>query len=123
MRIPQDTPRKTEFEHALEKKSFLSWVFSSEEPKQTSQARAKRLLSAAIRGELTDRQRPYMSAYYSGEKMPTIARKNGVNVSTVSRTIRRAHSRLRRVLKYCGPELLEYCVSMPTERRKAGNAS
>ena len=66
----------------------------------------KASMKQAIREELTERQRAYMMAYYSGMTMQQVAKKYGVNVSTVSRTIARSRDRLRRVLKYCSPALL-----------------
>ena len=58
-------------------------------------------LNAAIRQELTPRQRQLIKLYYSENKsMSDIAREQGVCVSTVSRTLDRARNRLRRCLKY-----------------------
>ena len=51
--------------------------------------------------ELTGKQRSYLSAYYFEELRPSqIARRYGVNRSTVIRTIRRAEARIRRHLFY-----------------------
>lgn len=51
--------------------------------------------------ELTEKQRAYLSAYYFEELRPSqIARRYGVNRSTVIRTIRRAEARIRRHLFY-----------------------
>lgn len=51
--------------------------------------------------ELTEKQRSYLSAYYFEELRPSqIARRYGVNRSTVIRTIRRAEARIRRHLFY-----------------------
>lgn len=51
--------------------------------------------------ELTEKQRTYLRAYYFEELSPTrIARRYGVNTSTVTRTLRRAEDKLRRFLTY-----------------------
>ena len=51
--------------------------------------------------ELTEKQRRYLTAFYFEELSPSrIARRFGVNRSTVLRTLRRAEDRLRRHLIY-----------------------
>ena len=58
-------------------------------------------LLRVMESELTAKQQTYLSAYYFDELRPSqIARKYGVNRSTVMRTIRRAEDRLRRHLIY-----------------------
>ena len=41
-----------------------------------------------------------MAYYFQGQNIPAIAREQGVNKSTVCRTLRRAEERLRRFLQY-----------------------
>ena len=66
-------------------------------PKQVQLQRVQRV----IREELTDLQRQTLIAYYFQEQtIPEIAAQRGVNKSTVSRTLRRAESKLRRYLRY-----------------------
>ena len=51
--------------------------------------------------ELTDCQRRYMLCYYQDAMtMREIAEAYGVTVPTVSRTLKRARSRIRRILQY-----------------------
>ena len=51
--------------------------------------------------ELSDKQRQYLQAYYFDEEsFSQIARRYGVNRSTVIRTVARAEDRLRRYLTY-----------------------
>ena len=51
--------------------------------------------------ELTARQRQLIEGYYLDRKsMTQLARELGVNKSTVSRTIQRAETRLRRYTQY-----------------------
>ena len=66
-------------------------------PKQVQLERMNRV----IREELTPLQRQTLIAYYFQEQnIPDIARERGVSKSTVSRTLHRAESKLRRFLQY-----------------------
>lgn len=66
-------------------------------PKEVQRKRVERV----IREELTPLQRQTLLAYYIQEQsIPQIARERGVNKSTVSRTLRRAEAKLRRMLRY-----------------------
>lgn len=63
--------------------------------------RLLRNLRKAREQELTPRQRQVLALYYDkGLKMNQIARRLGVNRSTVSRTVKRAKDRLYRCLRY-----------------------
>ena len=63
--------------------------------------RLRRNLRRAREQELTPRQREILALYYDrGLKMPQIARKLGINRSTVSRAVKRAKERLYRCLRY-----------------------
>jgi RNA polymerase sigma factor (sigma-70 family) len=65
-------------------------------------------MKLAIADELTIRQREMISMYYlQGIPMPEIARELGVNVSTVSRTIKRGRRRLKRCIRYGSSALLK----------------
>lgn len=79
-----------------------------EEAAPTSDAarqRLLRLLRRALREELTPKQRAYLTAYvFDGENIVQIARREGVNKTTVWRTILRAQHNLRRQLKYAAEE-------------------
>lgn len=66
-------------------------------PLQIQQKRLHRV----IREELTPVQREVLLAYYFQElTIPEIAKRRGVNKSTVCRTLHRAEERLRRFLRY-----------------------
>ena len=66
-------------------------------PRQVQLERVQRV----IREELTELQRQTLLAYYFQEQTITeIAADRGVHKSTVSRTLKRAESKLRRYLKY-----------------------
>lgn len=56
---------------------------------------------AVMERELTEKQRRAVEDYYlQGLKIPEMARRYGVNRSTVSRTLRRGMARLQRFLRY-----------------------
>lgn len=64
-------------------------------------------LRNALKEELTPRQLYIMKLYFVDElKMTCIANMLGVNKSTVSRTLKRGKTRLRRCLQYGAAELL-----------------
>lgn len=68
----------------------------------------KRNLNRAIKEELTARQWEFMQMYFIlGMTMTDIAEARDVNVSTVSRTISRGLTRLKRCLRYGAKKLLE----------------
>ncbi len=70
--------------------------------KQPDGGRAlRRAVRAAWNNELTDCQKRCLDLYYrERHTMKEIAQIRGVSVPTVSRTLRRARNRLRRVLQY-----------------------
>ncbi len=60
-----------------------------------------RLLRRIIADELTPVQLRYLEDYYfNGLGMSRVAELNGVSVSTVSRTLKRARERIRRAMSY-----------------------
>lgn len=78
----------------------------SEEPGRNEEVdlrheRMKRALYYVITNDLTKTQKSYIILYYKhGMTISEIARKYGVNRSTVSRTITRAKEKIFRILKY-----------------------
>lgn len=77
------------------------WMRANAEDNQDQLERLRRNLRRARQQELTPRQKQVLALYFDqGLKMPQIAKKLGVNRSTVSRTIRRAKDRLYRCLRY-----------------------
>lgn len=68
----------------------------------------RRNLAAALRQDVTERQRQLLMMYYAqGMNMREIAETLGVDRSTVSRTIKRGEDRLRRCLRYGAASLLK----------------
>ena len=64
-------------------------------------------LARAVREDITARQWQLIQMYYVEQMtMPDIAAELGVQVSTVSRTIKRGRERLQRCLRYGARELL-----------------
>ena len=77
------------------------WMREHAEDNSDQLERLRRNLRRAREQELTPRQREILALYYDrGLKMPQIARKLGINRSTVSRTVTRAKERLYRCLRY-----------------------
>ena len=77
------------------------WLRENAEDNEEQLARLRRNLRRAREQELTPRQREILTLYYDrGLKMAEIAKRLDVNRSTVSRTIKRARSRLYRCLRY-----------------------
>lgn len=71
--------------------------FGLELPREVQIKRILRVMEQ----ELTQKQHAYLTAYYFDEQSPSqIARRYGVNRSTVIRTLRRAEDRIRRHLTY-----------------------
>ena len=70
--------------------------------------RLKEDLMQALYREVTPRQRQLLLLYYGqGLNMRQIGERLGVNKSTVSRTIKRGETRLRRCLRYGAKGLLD----------------
>ena len=77
------------------------WLRETAEDNHDQLERLRRNLRRAREQELTPRQKEILDLYYDrGLKMPQIARKLGINRSTVSRTVKRARERLYRCLRY-----------------------
>ena len=71
-----------------------------EGPRLPWEVQLKRL-RRVIEAELTPCQKQTLTAYYFRQlTIPQIAKEQGVNKSTVSRTLRRAEDRVRRCLRY-----------------------
>ena len=71
-----------------------------EGPRLPREVQLKRL-RRVIEAELTPCQRQTLTSYYFRQlTIPQIAKEQGVNKSTVSRTLRRAEDRVRRCLRY-----------------------
>lgn len=71
-------------------------------------SRLKYNLSQALRQDVTEKQRRYMTMYYvDGMSIQQISRAEGVNKSTVSRTMKRGRERLHRCLRYGAAALLK----------------
>ena len=77
------------------------WQRQNAETNDEQLARLRRNLRKARVQELTPRQQEVLALYYDeGMKMVEIARKLGIDPSTVSRTLSRAKARLYRCLRY-----------------------
>ena len=69
-------------------------------PRMSHQAFLKRLRHA-IETQLSENQRQVLLGYYVDHRtIPEMAKEKGVNKSTVCRTLQRAETKLRRLLRY-----------------------
>lgn len=76
-------------------------MFCSQGTNRADIERMKRILYQAIERELTDRQRMCLVMYFlEGKKMKDIGAQLGLSKSTVSRHIKAAETRLRRIAQY-----------------------
>lgn len=98
---------KSYSEIALEKADFIRWLNAANDVPDQGRRRALKMMGMALREELTEKQLKYISAYHIEQlTMNEIGTRYGVNRSTVSRTIKRAQSKVKKVLRYCSPILL-----------------
>ena len=71
------------------------------EPLRLPKKAQQRRLHQVIRQELTQKQREVLLAYYFQDlNIPQIAKRRGVNKSTVCRTLHRAEEKIKRFLRY-----------------------
>ena len=90
------------FELQANKRQFSEW--NENEPEVDFVNHAKVAALAAINQELTEVQKRYYIMYHlDGISIPKIAELEGVNRSTVSRTLTRASKKLARILRYAAP--------------------
>ena len=88
---------------------YRDYLLRLGEDNSRTHARLIRNLRRAIEEELTERQREMVKRYYiDGRSMQDIAEELCVNVSTVSRTIKRGRLRLSRCLRFGAKELLDF---------------
>ena len=74
---------------------------STESGESEKRMMRRRILRAVVEGELSPRQREILIAYHiHGKSTCQIAREQGVNSSTVTRTLRRAERNVRRITRY-----------------------
>ena len=75
---------------------------SNDEDGNVKREQIIRAVNRAIRNELTERQRDCLTLYYFGDQtVEEIAQQYHLNRSTVSRHLKSARLRLKRVLQYC----------------------
>lgn len=87
---------------------YQRYMLSLGEDNADTRKRLLKNLRRAIREEITHKEWQAMEMYYVQQiKMVDIAHRLGVNVSTVSRNIKRGKMKLKRCLRYGAKELLE----------------
>ena len=103
------------FELQANASQFAKWDENEEDADFV--AHAKKAAMIALAEELTDKQKKYYVMYHLNNlSIPEIAEMEGVNKSTVSRTITRAAKRLAKVLRYSAPHLLN--ASAPARNKR-----
>lgn len=105
MRIPQtpDGPVVSRLDRA----AYQRWQVSQSEDNSSEIRRLMSALYVALKEELTEYQRECVTAYFfDGKSVSEIAKEQGVNRSTVSRTIHRGMDNLYHVLRYASPSLM-----------------
>ena len=84
---------------------------SEAETNQAQMQRLKRALRDVIKNDLTPRQKEMVVLYYyEGMRMPQIAQQLNRDVSTVSRTIKRARRNLRDILLKLTADIIQLCL-------------
>ena len=103
-----ETP-KSPGELGMDAKAFRLWLQPDCPDEERNQA--LRNMRLAIREELSETQRRYLIAYYvDGRKMQEIADEYSRDRATISRTLKRARARLKKVLRYSSRALLADCL-------------
>ncbi len=96
-------PRRISFTRLNEDKEIYR-IFNDNQPTENnSEVRrlAKKAMKKIIEEQLTARQKQILVLYYFEDvDMPTISEMLGINVSTVSRTLKYARNNLLRYLRY-----------------------
>lgn len=81
--------------------SVQSWQKETQEDNSQRMTRLRRNLPLAVEQELTPRQKEVVNYFYfDGMGVTEIARTMGLHKSTVSRTLKRARTKLHRCLQY-----------------------
>lgn len=96
----------TKEELQLQKSMYRLWLDEVSETNDELVAHLKNCIRVAIRECLTEKQRQYLGMYLSGYSQIEISNMEGVNKSTVSRTINRAFNNLFDHVKYATPATL-----------------
>lgn len=111
----------------LDRQAYVDWLRrdTALEDDDERRQRIYGMLHAAIRLELTEKQRAYLLAYYmEGLSMPDIAKRYGVGTATVSATIAAARKNLAQALKYTDMVFLRLFekgdLKMKRENNKSG---
>lgn len=87
--------------NAVDMARYARMMEGEENTNTEEMGRVKLALWRALHEDITEKQREYMLLYYGeGLNMVQIGERMGVDKSTVSRTIQRGESRLRRCLRY-----------------------
>lgn len=93
------------FEFQADAIQFAKW--NENEVETDFVSHAKKATLKALNEELTEKQKRYFTLYHINRtSIEEIAKLEGVNKSTVSRTLTRARKKMSKVLRYTAPYLL-----------------
>lgn len=93
--------KKSAYEIESDKAQLSAWLTADTDRQDAEYEQMKRTIAMAIREELTQKQREYLTMYYVEKlTMEEIADSCGVNKSSVCRTINRAENRIAKVMRY-----------------------
>lgn len=106
MKTPYDVEANAKREAHLNKVMYNAWLKELGETNESDMLHLKNCVRLAIQEALTDKQRQYLCLYLSGYNGTEISELCGVNVSTVSRTTKRAVNNLVSRIKYATPRTL-----------------
>lgn len=100
--------RKGYADIALDKIAFTRWIQAANNAPNQGRRHALNMMGMALREELSEKQLRCITAYYVEQlNMVEIGAKYGINKATVSRTIKRGLTKLKKVLRYSSPILLK----------------
>ena len=103
------------FELEADRKQFEDWRENVGDADFVAHSKYAALV--AMDEELTEKQRMYFDMYYlHGLTIVQIAQQQGVNKSTVSRSLIRAKRKLQKVLRYSAPHLLNTPCTLKNRR-------
>ena len=109
----------------LQHAAFDLWMAGEGDDNRTDIEKARRILPIVLDEVCTVTQKEYIMAYFfEGCNIPKIAKRYGVNVSTVSRTINRGLDKAWRYLRFMSPLFMKaprrkrYLTNRATARKR-----
>ena len=99
---------RTTYEIALDNAAFKKFLTASVEKPDKDIQWASKCLVKIIDNELKPKQKEFLLEYYVGnKKLEQIALENEINISTVSRAIKKARQTIANRLQYVSPRFMK----------------